>query len=113
LRTARPANGSNAYHYTPDQGFDWFAPSWGPVRGNLDVSADGRVVANNEIRSDLRCTATAQSSPFPDSKCQLVTTSTARVIAPNRRIDPFSGYAQVSRNGRYAVLSTGPTMTCC
>src|SRR5262249_23476504 len=60
LRTARPANAGDAYRYTPGRGVDWFAPDWGPVRGNLDVSADGRVVANNDIRSDLRCTPTAQ-----------------------------------------------------
>jgi hypothetical protein len=98
----RPANGGTAFHYAPGKGFEWFSPDWGPVRGGLDVSADGRVFAGTEVKTTLECVL---------SHCQWLVTATSRVVAPNFRRDSINGYAQVSRNGRYALLSADDSQT--
>ena len=92
---ARPQNAGNAFHYAVGRGLNWFAPDWGSVRGMVDVSADGRVFANTDIQVQVGCGHSTCPFPF-----RII----GRIVGPGVQYST-AGYAQVSRNGRYALLS--------
>ncbi|MBZ5626588.1 MAG: hypothetical protein LAQ69_49085 [Acidobacteriia bacterium] len=103
LRTVKPPNAGSVFRYTPNGGVDWFAPKWGPVRGIPDVSADGSVIAVSDPNTHLACTTF--------KNCDWVTTYTGRIVAPGLQLDSLDGRVQLSRNGRYALLTGAATAT--
>jgi len=62
----------------------------------------GAVFAVTEVKTTLECVL---------SHCQSLVTTASRVVAPNFRFDSINGYALVSRNGRYALLTAGDSQT--
>ena len=102
LRTAKPALAGNIFHYTSQSGWEWFSPPWGPANGSVDVSSDGSVMAITNVQEELQCNV---------SNCQYVPVASAVLMAPGYRLNSFAGYIQISRSGRYAVLSAGNSNT--
>ena len=99
-----PSTSGNIFRYSPGKPIEWFAPDWGPIRGTIDVSADGLSFVGTDLD---RVLVAEQPGPF-----YYRTRANSRIAtSAGLRLSSLSGHAQLSRNGRYALVTNNLSHT--
>jgi uncharacterized protein (TIGR03437 family) len=104
LATDPPPHASNLFRYSPSRGFEWLAPVWGPIFGDLtDISSDGQIFVVHWESSQIQCSNALHSSCHDVPYFVEWTFSQTGQLDNRIFYDYSNGKVQVSRNGRYVL----------
>jgi uncharacterized protein (TIGR03437 family) len=91
------------------KGLQWFKNSswqtggWESPVGTLDVSSDGNTYSDTRVFAGTVCSVTSSDQPVPQVTCRPKVTVSSDIVAPGCSLQALEGYAELSRNGRYAL----------